>query len=151
MADQDMRAWALKGAEQRLVEMGQEAKAIYAAFPELREGGLVGNGARRTGRPRREEADSTIDAPRKRRRRKMSKEARRKISEAQKARWAKQNGRNADGANQERTTPAQQSEPTSKNRTMSAEARRKIGAAQKKRWQTQKARRKAPSSAKATK
>ncbi len=51
VADQDMRGWALKGAEQRLVEMAQEAKAIYAAFPELREGGLVGNG-RRPGRPR---------------------------------------------------------------------------------------------------
>jgi hypothetical protein len=89
MADQDMRVWALKGAEQRLLEMAQEARAIYAAFPELRDGGEVGNGARRPGRPRKQDAGLTSEAPRKRRR-KMSKEARQKISEAQKARWAKQ-------------------------------------------------------------
>src|SRR5215210_8026166 len=92
MSDHDMRGWALKGAEQRLLEMAQEAKAIYAAFPELRDGGDVGNGARRRGRPRKKDAAVTGEAPRKRSRRKMSKEARRRISEAQKVRWAKQRG-----------------------------------------------------------
>ena len=143
MADQDMRGWALKGAEQRLLEMAQEAKAIYTAFPELREGGLVGNG-RRPGRPRREETAPATEGPRRRRRRKMSKEARRKISEAQKARWAKQNGQSSDSSPSptRSATPAQAGK---KKRTMSAAARRTIGAAQRKRWRAQKAARKASS------
>ena len=36
MAKSDMRGWAVKGAEQRLVELAEEARAIFAAFPELR-------------------------------------------------------------------------------------------------------------------
>jgi hypothetical protein len=138
MADQDMRGWALKGAEQRLLEMAQEATAIYRAFPELREGGLVGNG-RRPGRPRREETAPATEGPRRRRRRKMSKEARRKISEAQKARWAKQNGRTSDGASRASASSATPAQAGKEKRTMSAAARRKIGVAQRKRWRTQKA------------
>ena len=37
----DLRAWALKGAEQRLVEIAAEAAAIHGAFPELRDFGLA--------------------------------------------------------------------------------------------------------------
>ena len=36
MAKSDLREWAVKGAEQRLVELADEARAIFAAFPELR-------------------------------------------------------------------------------------------------------------------
>ena len=36
MANSDLREWAVKGAEQRLVELAEEARAIFAAFPELR-------------------------------------------------------------------------------------------------------------------
>jgi hypothetical protein len=36
MAKSDLREWAVKGAEQRLVELAEEARAIFAAFPELR-------------------------------------------------------------------------------------------------------------------
>ena len=32
----DIRTWAIKGAGQRLVELAEEAKAIFATFPELR-------------------------------------------------------------------------------------------------------------------
>ena len=39
MAKSDLREWAVKGAEQRLVELADEARAIFAAFPELREQG----------------------------------------------------------------------------------------------------------------
>ena len=40
----DLRAWALKGAEQRLVEIAAEAAAIHGAFPELRNvGGAQGH------------------------------------------------------------------------------------------------------------
>jgi len=36
MAKTDLRGWAVKGAEQRLVELAEEARANFAAFPELR-------------------------------------------------------------------------------------------------------------------
>ena len=94
MADQAMRGWALKGAEQRLLEISEEAAAIYRAFPELRDRGVGTSGGRRLG-PRRKdaEASATSTAPtRRRRKRTMSAEARKRISEAQKARWAKQKG-----------------------------------------------------------
>ena len=79
----NLRQWALIGAEQRLIQLAEEAAAIHREFPELRERG------RRNG-----PAEATQKAaPGRRRRRKMSAEARRKISEAQKARWAKQRKR----------------------------------------------------------
>jgi hypothetical protein len=79
-----MRKWALIGAEQRLVQLAAEITAIHNAFPELRQG-------------RKRASVSTGDAiagaaPKRRRRRKMSAEARKRISDAQKARWAKQKG-----------------------------------------------------------
>src|SRR3954464_1925661 len=39
MAPTDLRGWAVKGAEQRLLEIAEEARAIFQAFPELREQG----------------------------------------------------------------------------------------------------------------
>jgi hypothetical protein len=94
VASSDLRQWAIKGAEQRLVEIAEEAKAIYAQFPELREEGR-GPKAQSALRTRtRTAAGSPEDGqPAKggrRRRRTMSREARKRISEAQKARWAKQ-------------------------------------------------------------
>ena len=104
--DPSLRLYAVIGAEQRLLQIADEARAIFQAFPELRapnrgfgacggkspvsvakagcpeEGGLVENGRRRKG---------------KRRRRRMSAAARKRISEAQKARWAKLMGREAKG------------------------------------------------------
>jgi hypothetical protein len=80
----DIRRWALMGAEQRLLQLAQEAAAIHAAFPELRQaskGGQARGGGRGT-------VPATTVKPRRRRR--MSAEARKRISEAQKARWAKQ-------------------------------------------------------------
>jgi hypothetical protein len=87
-ANLDMRAWALIGAEQRLVQLAEEAAAIHRAFPELRRRG------RGRGRPAAsdtsEPAAGAGTGTRRRRRRKMSADARRRISEAQKARWARQ-------------------------------------------------------------
>jgi hypothetical protein len=79
----DIRQWALIGAEQRLQELTAEAAAIHREFPELqkrfgRKSGLAEPGDRQR--------------PARRRRRKLSADARRRISEAQKARWAKQKG-----------------------------------------------------------
>jgi hypothetical protein len=79
---QDIRRYALIGAEQRLVELQTEAAQIVRAFPELRRRGqrveapgdsaAGGNSGRTT-----------------RRRRVLSADARKRISDAQKARWAK--------------------------------------------------------------
>jgi hypothetical protein len=81
---QDMRRYALVGAERRLVELGIEAAHIFRAFPELRGRGRGFDAvtAPATGSTR------SSRAPR-RGTRKMSAEARQRISDAQKARWAK--------------------------------------------------------------
>ena len=88
MADSDMRRWALKGADQRLLEIAEEAARIYASFPELRDREISTPRRRGPGRPR--QAQQGGNQPgRARKRRSMSKEARKRISDAQKARWAK--------------------------------------------------------------
>ena len=80
----ELRRYAVAGAEQRLLQLAEEAAEIFAIFPELR---APGRGfMARSGRADRAKAD----APAPRRRRKMSAAARKKISDAQKARWKKQ-------------------------------------------------------------
>ena len=91
MAKSDLREWAVKGAEQRLVELAEEARAIFEAFPELREHGR-GFGSQR------EVATGQVK-PSKPRRKGMSAAARKKVSLAQKKRWAewrKKNKKNAE-------------------------------------------------------
>ena len=80
MAKADLRKWAVKGAEQRLVELAEEARAIFAAFPELRRQG-------RGFSSQREVATGQVKLS-KRRRKGMSAAARKKVSLAQKKRWA---------------------------------------------------------------
>ena len=84
----DVRQWAALGAAQRLTQIHEEQAAIFRAFPELRRSDRAGSAiststesaagggtiARRGGR---------------RRRRNLSPEARKRISDVQKARWAK--------------------------------------------------------------
>lgn len=78
----DLRKWALIGAEQRLIQLAEEAAAIHREFPELRQ-------------RKRASATPATPSPNRggRRRRKMSADARKRISEAQKARWAKTRAR----------------------------------------------------------
>jgi hypothetical protein len=81
----DIRRWAMMGAEARLVQIAEETTAIHRAFPQLRRGGGSSFA----------EPNAGMDgaAPRRRRRRrKLSAEARKRISDAQKARWARQKG-----------------------------------------------------------
>jgi hypothetical protein len=89
MAKSELRVWAKKGAEQRLVEIAEEAKAIFAAFPELRSHGRgfisAGGAAAPAAEPRGKEKQAG-----RRRKRTMSAEARKRIGDAQRARWAKQ-------------------------------------------------------------
>jgi len=85
----DLRRYAVVGAEQRLLELAEEAAAIFAIFPELRAPGR-GFMAKVGGARGASAADAASAPKRRRRRRKMSAEARKRISDAQKARWAKQ-------------------------------------------------------------
>lgn len=78
----DLRRYAVLGAEQRLLTLAQEAEAIYRAFPELRRSSTTRESAPRRRRARRG-------------RRALSAEARKRISDAQKARWARQRGETA--------------------------------------------------------
>jgi hypothetical protein len=77
----DLKNYARLGAADRLAEIETERAAILAAFPALR--------ATATDRARQQPAKQKHDAP-PRRRRRLSKEAKRRISEAQKKRWAAQ-------------------------------------------------------------
>jgi hypothetical protein len=83
----DLRPYAVVGAEHRLLELAEEAATIFAMFPELRAPGR-GFMAKAGGRV--EAAAAADAAPVRRRRRKISAAGRKRISDAQKARWAKQ-------------------------------------------------------------
>ena len=117
MTEFDMRSWALRGAEQRLVEIAEEASRIYAAFPELRDrqqqssSGTAAESARprgprrgaaaaarATAQPRAAQAGTEPATARKRRRVNMSPEAKQRIAEAQRKRWAEWRARNAAAA-----------------------------------------------------
>jgi hypothetical protein len=85
----EWRRYAVIGAEQRLLEIAEEAARIFRAFPELRERGRGFNALGR-GASGAEGSDAASPARgRRRKRRTMSPEARKRISDAQKARWAK--------------------------------------------------------------
>jgi hypothetical protein len=83
MDQQDLRQLARIGAASRLAELDQERAMLLRAFPGLRAPGRSG----RTGSQ--SDGVQTAAPGRKRRRRKMSAAARKRISDAQKARWAK--------------------------------------------------------------
>jgi hypothetical protein len=97
----DVRKWAVLGAEQRLLQISEEAAAIYRSFPELRRGGgrtagaqasTRGPGRGRRGRQASQDGDGGAAAAgggATRRRRRLSAAARKRISDAQKRRWAK--------------------------------------------------------------
>jgi hypothetical protein len=87
VAKSELRVWAVKGAEQRLLELAEEAGQIFAAFPELRGRGRDFEAP--AGPSRTSGAAGNTGARPASRRRKRSAEARRRMSEAQKARWAK--------------------------------------------------------------
>jgi len=81
LAKSDLRAWAVKGAEQRLVEIAEEARWIFSAFPELRAPGRgfgVGDDSGSRGRAK--------AAPKRRRR--LSPAARKALSARMTKYWA---------------------------------------------------------------
>ena len=70
---------AKQGATHRLQELKAEIARLVKVFPHLRYGSAVSPAM-----------PDAVEEPKTRRRRTMSAAARKKISEAQKARWAKQ-------------------------------------------------------------
>jgi hypothetical protein len=81
----NLRQWALIGAEQRLLQLAEEAAQIHREFPELRRGQRRANAA---------ESQEDVSRRQVRRRGRMSAAARKRISDAQKARWAKHRSKN---------------------------------------------------------
>lgn len=138
----DLKHWAVLGAEQRLVQLGEEARAIFRYFPELRG---KGRGFQSTPAPG--GVTERQQAPKVRRRRRLSAEARKRIGEAVKARWARQKAgktepRAAAPTAVRREAKAGKAAHTKGRRRgrrkMSVEARKRISEAQKARWAKQK-------------
>lgn len=97
MASVDLRRWAVKGAEQRLLEIADEARAIFATFPELRGQGRGFDMPRASTEATNEPAGGGAG---RRKRRQMSPAARQRIGDAQRKRWAEVKARaNAGVAN----------------------------------------------------
>jgi hypothetical protein len=97
VAKSDLREWAVKGAEQRLIEIAEEAKLIYATFPELRARGreveaAIQSSATRTASPR---SEATAHRPQ----RQMSAAGRKRIGDAAKRRWAEWRAKQNASAN----------------------------------------------------
>ena len=100
-----IRQWAALGAAQRLEQIREEQLAIYRAFPELRRSSSARGGGQRAAMPTDDKMDATPQGTgRRRRRRRMSAEGRKRISDAQKARWARQraNATSSEGSRKKR-------------------------------------------------
>jgi hypothetical protein len=135
MAASDLRSWAVKGAEQRLGEIAEEAKVIFQTFPELRHRGRGFELPKASARADGSVGPPASTAPR-RQRRKMSPAARKAVSDRMKKYWAARRG---EGNNR---TPSGQAAMASGEtrsrqggpRKMAAAARKRISLAQKARW-----------------
>ena len=85
MTISDLRVWALKGAEQRLAEIAEEARAIFRAFPELRAKGRGFEAVSEESESPTRQEPHALTAPR---RRKMSAAARKAVSARMTKYWA---------------------------------------------------------------
>jgi hypothetical protein len=90
----DINQLARLGAQTRLAELARETAAILAAFPDLRAGSRAQFTTVKTQAAQRRRATTTavaneVSHAKSSRRPKLSTAARRAISKAQKARWAK--------------------------------------------------------------
>jgi hypothetical protein len=84
----DLRQWAVIGAEHRLLQIADEAGAIFRAFPELRDRGFMAKESRTVAAATPGRSTDAAAAP-PRKRRKLSAAARKRIGDAQRKRWAK--------------------------------------------------------------
>jgi hypothetical protein len=83
----NLREYAIIGAAQRIAELEAEVARIRDAFPELQRVGGRPTRGRRRGIHHAAAGDGEVGS--RKRRRTMSAAARKRISEAQKARWAR--------------------------------------------------------------
>lgn len=81
----DILKWARLGAASRLRELDEERATVLKAFPGLASGSRSASGTKAVG-----VGSDHVSAPVVRKRRKMSAAARKRISDAQKKRWAAQ-------------------------------------------------------------
>jgi len=125
---EQLRKWAVSGAEQRLLEIATEAAAIYKAFPELRDRG--------TESPAAEAPGPGAAAASRRAGRKMSTANRRAVSDRMKKYWAARRGGTAGAATRTTKTSSRTAARSAASgpRKLSPAARKRISDAQKKRW-----------------
>jgi hypothetical protein len=89
-ADSNLRQYAVIGAEQRLLQIAQEAANIFRAFPELRTRGFMESS------PAKEGAAAPARRP-PRRQRRMSAAARKAVSARMKKYWAERRNKKKKG------------------------------------------------------
>ena len=135
-----VRQWAVRGAEQRLLEIAAEAAAIYQTFPELRQRG--GNQAAKRG----VEAAAAPAGGQGRGRANMSAAQRKAVSDRMRKYWAARREGAGGGTSSGSARGGRGSTGAAKGgaqaaaggrrgpRKMSAAARKRISDAQKKRW-----------------
>ena len=126
---EDLRKYAVIGAEARLLEIAAEAAAIYRVFPELRERGGAGAAANRS--------EPDVPAPSRRGRHMRKASARRAARERMKRYWAERRKQEREGGKAQPTRAARGGGRRGP-RKMSAAARKRISEAQKKRWAARK-------------
>lgn len=99
MTQEELLRLARLGAEARLQELQVERQTIHAAFPDLRNGASTQASSSEASA----NGQGTVRAVTKRRRPKMSTEARQRIGDAQRKRWAawKAKQGTAEGASQQ--------------------------------------------------
>ena len=114
--------------QRMLAELTAERNHLDQAISALEGIDSAGSGAARRGRPPGRPA-----AGKARGRRRMSAEARRRISEAAKARWAERKGRKGTAAKKASSAPAKRG-----SRGMSAAARKRMSEMMKARWAARK-------------
>jgi hypothetical protein len=127
----DLRTYAVLGAESRLLQIANEAAAIYRQFPELRQrgkGDLTSPGTDA------DEASGRAGATQRRGGRPpLSAAERQAASERMKKYWAARRG-NKTAIEQPARTAPRAAKAASRSARMSAAARKRISDAQKKRW-----------------
>jgi hypothetical protein len=149
MTKEDLRRYALVGAEMRLLQIAEEAAAIHRVFPELRDRTRAGTAPPLKGEAlaRQRRTSASGGDGKARRKSAMSAAQRRAVSERMKKYWATRraeaegDGQAATGASvpiAQTQTGGSKAAPSSQirrgPRKMSAVARKRIAEAQRARW-----------------
>jgi len=129
----DIRTYALAGAQARLSELNEEQNQIHRLFPELRNATAD---RRVTGRVGSDESSSTPSS--RHSRRAMSAAQRKAVGKRMKKYWAARRGEAAATGSSDSPATGKRARVAKRGpRTMSTEARKRISDAQKARWAKQ--------------